>query len=427
MLQKSVPNIIYERIIQPIVSQYSSLRHLQDRNLAVLSGVNFLDMMSMSIIVPLLPVYATELGASAFLIGTIFAAETATRAILSTPFGSLSDRFDRKLLISLGTIVSAAGIAAFGFVDTAVLLILFRIVDGIGTAMRGPVTTAYIGDSYDSEERGSAIGAYKTMGMLGVGIGPAVGGVLWSVGGLALPFILLGTATLVGGIVLLIYLERVPTTSNEDNEVSLLSLSWSDFSELYTPSIGVLITSAFIAQLGSGAFNPLIAILLESTLQVDPGFTGIAWSMFGIAMFISMPVAGQLADSSGRRRNLVIGKLMWGGVVLLLVINNSQIVALGLLFLAGVASALAAPALGALRYETAPEDHQGMMMGLYSTVGAAGTAAGPIVGGWFADLTSVSVVFLVIAGLWFVDAIIIGVGVNDPTTVTETQQQSVAE
>lgn len=405
----------YEKFISPLVSQYSSLRHLRDPNLAVLSGVNFLDMMSMSIIVPLLPTYARELGASVFLVGIIFAAETATRATLSTPFGYVSDRIDRKLLIASGTIVSAASIVAFGLVDTALLLILFRAIDGAGTAMRGPVTTAYIGDSYAEENRGSAIGAYKTMGMLGVAVGPALGGLLWSIGGLAFPFILLGSATLIGGIVLLLYLERVPPSDEDDDSEnqSILSLNRSEVTDLFSKSAAVLVMSAFIAQLGSGAFSPLIAVLLEETVGGDPEFTGLAWSAFGFAMFVCMPVAGKLSDTSGRRKNLIAGKALWGVVIFLLVLAPSRPAALLLLFVAGGASALAAPALGAIRYETAPKGYQGMMMGLYSTVGGFGMAIGPVLGGWLADVTSVITVFLAMGVIWFFDAFIIGLGVED--------------
>lgn len=408
-------NNIKRAIPDPVLDQYSSLQLLRDRNILLLSLANLLDQMSISLIVPLLPTYASDLGASALLIGLIFSAETAAKAVFSTPFGYLSDRFNRKLLIGGGLAISALSVTAIGVFNSPILFIVLRAVDGAATAMRSPATTGYLGDKFDSNQRASAMGAYRTLGMLGVAIGPALGGVLASKAGFALPFIVLGILTLVGSGIVLFLLDSVDKSSSSSDEND--SQTWLQsmrviFDSATVPMVAVAV-SVFVAQMGTGAFNSMFAVLVNQNISVDPAYIGLMWSVFGGSMFIFMPLGGTLADQFGRRNSLVAGKLLWAVVVIGLVFISSRYLPPIPMFLAGLASALAGPALGALQYEVAPEGYQGTLIGFYSTLAAAGMSIGPILGGVIVDASSVSTLFIVMGGLWLVDTGVIAVGVSE--------------
>ena len=81
--------------------------------------------------------------------------------------------------------------------------------------------------------------------------------------------------------------------------------------------------------------------------------------------------------------------------------------------LAGIASAFAGPALGALQYEVAPEGYEGTVMGVYSTLASAGMALGPILGGAVANRFGVTTVFLLMGLLWLLDTGTITLGVRE--------------
>ncbi|MFC7079364.1 MFS transporter [Halorussus caseinilyticus] len=420
------------RLFEPFTAQYASLRHLRDRDLALLSVARLLDQMSISFIVPLLPIYAENLGASAFLIGLIFSAETLSKAVFSTPFGHLSDRFDRRLLVSVGLVISALSVVAFGFVEVPLLFIGFRALDGAASAMREPAANAYIGDAFDESERGGAMGAYRTVGMLGVAIGPAVGGLLSASYGYALPFVVLGAGTLVGGLAVFVSLnpssDQSAESSGDDSadaetDWSLLpDLSLGTIREATTLPMAALGVSVFVAQVGSGAFSPLFAVLLETTLGAGPAYTGTMYSVFGLSMFLFMPVGGTLADTAGRKRSLLIGKVLWAVVVFGLALATTRLVPPVLLFVAGIASAFAGPALGAMQYELAPEGREGTVLGAYSTLASAGMAVGPLLGGALTDVFGVTTVFLLMGGLWLFDTGTIAFGVRE--TVSKGSESS---
>ena len=102
---------------------------LSDKKIfATLFFAIFATVTGMGIVVPLLPVYAHELGASGFYIGMIFGSFALARTFFLTYFGRLSDRKGRKPLIIPGllayTLISV-GFIFFGEVNALIVLRFF--------------------------------------------------------------------------------------------------------------------------------------------------------------------------------------------------------------------------------------------------------------------------------------------------------------
>lgn len=412
-----------------LASHYASLRHLREPRLALLSVVNLLDKSSSSIIVPLLPLYAESLGVGPIYLGLLFALPTAVSALFSTPFGYLADRVARKPLVVAGMALSAVGVLGLALVVDPRALLALRAVDGFGSAMRNAPTTAYLGDLADDENRGRVMAAYQTLGMLSIAVGPALGGVLVAVGSLATPFLVLGGATLVGATALL----RLPPSERADGPdadgagSSLRDASPSDVRAAATPTVAALVVSSAVAAVGTNALNPLLAPLLAATVDAGPTYVSLAWSSFGVGLVLFVPVGGTLADRAGRRRSLVLGKALWAAVVVGLVVGDHRLLPPLLLALGGVASAFAGPALGALRYESAPEGREASLLGVYGTVGAAGAATGPLLAGLVADEFGLRIAVLGVGLLWTADAVGIAVGVDERPANGSAPERRAAE
>lgn len=409
---------------ESLVEQYGSLRLLKNRNVLLLSIANLLDEMSISLIVPLLPIYADQLGANPVLIGLIFSAETMFKALFSMPFGYVSDRLNRRVFIGVGLGLSAISVIAFGFVEAPILFVGLRAVDGMATAMRAPMTKAYIGDMADDDERGSAMGAYRTLGMLGVAVGPVLGGVLAATFALAVPFVVLGAATLVGSLVVFVGLEPQTRSGSESDETPprLWELSPRHLTDLLTVPMLAVGVSVFVAQIGTGAFNSFFAVLMQEKFAVGPAYTGTMFSLFGASMFVLMPMGGTVADKSGRKPSVVLGKVTWAGVVIGLALAPTRHVPPVMMLLAGLGSAVAGPALGAIQYELAPDEYKGTVLGAYSTLSAAGMALGPFLGGAIVDRLGVMALFVAMGCLWLFDTVNVLVGVRE--TVEADQPES---
>ena len=143
----------------------------------------FLDLVGFGIVLPLLPFYATELGASPFEVGLIIASYSAMQFVFAPIWGALSDRFGRRPLLLVGLFGSAASYVVFGLASSLEVLLLSRVIAGIMGA-NIPVAQAYIADSTTLEGRARGMGLIGAAFGLGFIFGPAIGGGLspWGYG-----------------------------------------------------------------------------------------------------------------------------------------------------------------------------------------------------------------------------------------------------
>lgn len=375
---------IAKSAVSALAKQYRSLHLLQERRLAILSLGNLLDVMSSTIFVPFIPTLAEELGASPFIIGLIFTVPAVVGAVVNAPAGYLSDRLGRRPLISIGVTLSSLPVMAIAFAWSPLVLIVLRAFDALLRAFVDPAMHAYLGDTYSEEQRGSAFGIYQTTGMIGAAAGPIVGGAIAAVGGVRVPFLVLGAGTLVGGFVLLAFLPPVedgPDTDEDRSPGILPDISRSSIGVFLTvPSVAWL-GIAFTNEFGTTALDPIFALLLEETVAGGPAYVGATYSSLAIAMLIFMPIGGRFADQFSRIRLLVFTNFGWFVVLVGLALVTSPLLPPVLMFLGGVLSAFAAPASLALRYELAPDDREATFSGITGTASSIGKASGPMFAG----------------------------------------------
>jgi DHA1 family tetracycline resistance protein-like MFS transporter len=152
------------------------------RPIVVIFITIFIDMLGFGIIIPILPVFTKELGAANYQVGLI-AMSYAVMNFLFAPFwGSLSDSFGRRPIILWSVLITGLAYLLFSQTTNLWLLLLSRILAGIGSANLS-VAQAYIADITTPEERAKSMGMIGAAFGLGFIIGPTVGGYLKSISG----------------------------------------------------------------------------------------------------------------------------------------------------------------------------------------------------------------------------------------------------
>src|SRR5918993_1549958 len=146
----------------------------QFRQLAVLIGVNFVDMIGFMIVLPLLPFYALKLNASPVIVGQLIASYSIAQLIAAPLWGRVSDRYGRRPALLIGLSASAIAYVVFGLADSVWLLLLSRIVHGAGGGTTG-VAQAYVADTVAPADRARALGWLSAATSAGVMVGPAIG------------------------------------------------------------------------------------------------------------------------------------------------------------------------------------------------------------------------------------------------------------
>ncbi len=125
-----------------------------------------------------LPTLAKVLHAGTSSLQWIVDAYTLCFAALLIPAGALGDRYGRRLSLIGGLSVFALGSLAAAFAPSAGVLIVDRVVTGLGAAFVMPATLSILNAVFPPRERAQAIAAWSAVTGVGVIIGPTLGGLL---------------------------------------------------------------------------------------------------------------------------------------------------------------------------------------------------------------------------------------------------------
>lgn len=249
----------------------------------------FVAVTGVGIVIPLLPVYAHDLGASGFYISMIFGSFSLSRTFLLPYFGRMSDRRGRKPYIVLGLL--SYGVISLGFMmaETVETLILLRFLHGIASAMVMPVAQAYVGDITPPGKEGFYMGLFSMSMFAGLSLGPFMGGIINSKYGLGAAFAGMGILAAFAFILSLFFLppirlERVnldkrkmePWKKILSNRVILGLVS---FRFAYTTCVGVIwcflpLYMKIHFDLGSSASGTLVMlmVLIGAVFHVPFGY-----------------------------------------------------------------------------------------------------------------------------------------------------------
>jgi MFS family permease len=350
----------------------------------------FATVTGVGIVVPLLPVYAHELGAGGLYIGLIFGAFSLSRTFFMPYFGRLSDKKGRKPYIVAGLLAYALISIAFIFSTGIETLIAIRFFQGIASAMIMPIAQAYIGDITPPGREGFAMGLFNMSVFCGLSIGPLAGGMISDYFSLSTAFAAMGVLGLLGFILSLFLLP--PTQSEPVIRDSKKLSGWKQllkdrdiagfflFRLAYTTCIGII-----------WAFLPVFA---DTEFSLSPSSIGIL-VMLGVFVngLIHTPM-GFLADKVNRRMLVLAGGLVTGFAILLFEWAGG----FGDLFLAsvlfGIGGGVSMPALMALAVlKGSHANAMGSVMALLTMAHSLGMLAGSLLGGLMMDIFSLRLAF----------------------------------
>ncbi|MEA1966830.1 MAG: MFS transporter [Thermodesulfobacteriota bacterium] len=176
---------------------------------AILFFTIFVIVTGVGMVVPLLPVYAHDLGAGGLYVGMIFGAFALSRTIFLPYFGKLSDKKGRKPFIVAGLAGYALVSVAFIVFPTINSLIIIRFIQGIASAMIMPVVQAYVGEITQKGKEGYSMGLFN-MSMFGsLSLGPLLGGVIKDALSMDWTFVCMGVLSVAGLLLAVFFLPPV--------------------------------------------------------------------------------------------------------------------------------------------------------------------------------------------------------------------------
>jgi DHA1 family multidrug resistance protein-like MFS transporter len=360
------------------------------KTFATLSFSVFATAIGVGIVVPLLPIYAHELGASGLEIGLIFGAFALSRTVFLPLFGRLSDTKGRRTFIVPGLLLYALISLAFTFSTDVNGLIVIRLFHGIASAMLMPVIQAYVADITPPGREGRMMGLYSMFVLFGLSVGPLMGGLSKDLFGLKSSFLAMGLFALVGFFMCVTWLP--PVRSEPAAASTREPIPWKELLGDRTLSGLFTVRFAYVVCIGIiWGFVPLYASIEFPLSGASIG----ALITVGIVVSGSLNAPmGYLADRIDKRLMVAVGGLLAGYAMLSFQWATSytdMIVASVLFGLGGGTGMPAVMAMAARRGQGS--DAMGSVMALMTMAHSLGMLTGALLGGVMMDLYQLRFVF----------------------------------
>jgi len=357
--------------------------------LAALAGT--IVMMGLGFIVPLFPIYITEKGASNFELGLIVSGFTFSQFLVQPFFGGLSDRFGRKPFMAGGMVCYGLVASLYVFAEDLPQVFLVRLLHGVGAGMVWPALSAFVIDQSPAGRRGETMSFLSGVEMLGFAIGPFLGGLLYSLGGMRLPFLSCSAmAFLASGLIWACIKETGPLSKTEQ-------LGWAKrygFSSLRLADIRLLCLIGFGEAFVWGAISTLLPVM-ASRIGIPPGEIGWLFSAYFIVYILLQQPVGKWSDRQGRKKPILLGMTIYTLAVLLLSQGGTLTYLMVVLAIAGAGLGIYSPTVRVAIADLSSEEVRGASLGIFFTTRMFGFFLGPNVSGIMADRFGEGFPFLV--------------------------------
>ena len=371
-----------------------------------------LDLIGFGIILPLLPFFASDLGALGFEVGLLVMVYSAIQLVMAPGWGRLSDRVGRRPVLIVGLLGSAVSYALFASADSLLILFASRVVGGLGGSTV-PVAQAYIADVTPPSKRAGSMGLIGAAFGLGFVIGPALGGILSSVSYAAAGFAAAGIC-LVNALLALALLpesrrpEGRPTSPRFDLPEALRQAADSKQVRRVL-AVYLFLTMAF------SALQPTLSLLADARFAMDAQQAGYLFALLGLVSVLMQGMwVRRLVPRVGERTLLRVSTVPFAvGLLLVGLATGTSTLVTGLILL-GLGYGGAIPSVLGLLSRTADPDRQGAALGLGQSVGSSARVLGPLMAGGLFDLGP-SLPYVVAGGL-VVIGLMATIGLSQPET-----------
>lgn len=356
----------------------------------------FVDMVGLAMIVPLLPYYATDVGASASVVGVLISAFSIAQLAFAPVWGRLSDRYGRRPTILAGLLITAAAYVLFAFARSVPVLLVARLIQGAGGGTIG-VVQAYVADASSDRDRVKSLGWLSAVTSLGVVAGPALGSALDAAGGpLAVG---LGAAALALLVAIFAWRFLRESVMPADRPLGTRALTTSRgaithvIAHAGTPASRLI----WIYTIAIGAFYGTIQtspLLLSARLGVTEHSVGFfIMYLGGIGVLVRGVVLGWLVDALGEPRVARLGIVALAAGLAATGFAQSLPVLIAGFTLMPFGTAFLFPCVTGLLSQTVHSADRGLYMGVQHTFGGISRVLYPIAAGVLMDGFGVGVPF----------------------------------
>ncbi len=343
----------------------------------------FIDLLGFGILIPILPTFAKiELLVDETAIGVVVAVYSFVQFLFNPILGRLSDKYGRKPIIVISLFINAIGYVLFAFTTSYIILLVSRIVAGIGGSSIS-VAQAYIADVTTKENRAKGMGVIGAAFGLGFVFGPLMGGFLASYGYMVTGFAS-ATFSILAFIFTILLLPESNLNRNVSAEMKRKLIVFDDLKNVFAkPERAMLIFLFFVLTFSFANIYGTFALLGLQVYGFSDMQNGFMFGIIGLtSAIVQGGLIGRISKVISKINILKIGSFFIMVSLALIPYGDTFLgLAIIIIFLA-LGTSIFQPTVLSLISEVTPDTEQGVTLGVNQSVSAFARVLGPLWGGF---------------------------------------------
>lgn len=353
------------------------------------SVITFLSFIDTNLLIPVIALYASSLGAHVGLIGILVGVYSVTNFLVNIFAGRWIDRFGFKKPLIIGLFSDALAMFLYSLCKAPWHLAFVRAFHGAGGGLTGPATMSATVNYAQTSGKAKAMSYYGIAIAAATLAGHGAGGALATHMGYHFLFYT-GAGLLVTGIVIAFFLPSYNKKEFKDDKKSI-NVHLRDYFLLFKrDDLSVSYCSIFAQYFSFGGVVALLPLHVAS-LHMEAVHVGILLIVFSIMFIVVQLLAGGLSDRTGRLRPAALGLSLIFIALIAIPFTTGFVALVIVMALYGTGYGILFPAISALLVDRSAEDEYGRVTGLFHALITAGVAIGAPVAGWIAAASNLKI------------------------------------
>jgi DHA1 family tetracycline resistance protein-like MFS transporter len=286
-----------------------------------------IDLLGLTIIIPLLPLYAAAFGANAFVVGALGAAYPMMQFVGAPLLGRLSDRYGRRPVLIVSQIGTFAGFVLLGLANTLWVVFLARLLDGLSGANISTAQAA-ISDSTTEKTRTQGLGLIGAAFGLGFIIGPVIAFAVLAVSddNYSMVAYMAAVFSLISILLTVFWFKETLPAEKRGTATTKAGVGFGAMlAALKKPQVGFLLALMFMQQFAFGGFEQLLSLFTLNRLGMNASSNAALFVFAGVIIVVVQGgMVGRWSRQFGDRWLIFMGLLTVGVGLMLAAATPAQ-------------------------------------------------------------------------------------------------------
>jgi len=364
------------------------------KNILILSIIFLVSSLAIDLISPIWPIYIkNSLNASMTELGLVFSVSNAVAAVMQILTGFLSDKYGRKRLHVIGTLLAAFPPLMYAFANNWTDLVPWVMLSGFATGLYLPIRWAMVADVTSTETMASAYSWTNISWLVGSTVAPFVGGITADLFGIRFPFFACFMLRLAVFPLTLLMQE---TRRKSQSKGIITKNEETDRIKGFLLTIVLFSLINIIQGLGIGVTIPVIPVFVVSNFHVDYTFIGILYAVgFGVASIIVQIPGSKCSDMFDRRKIMFVTFVASSPFFLLFAFSQNLLELILFMFFSNAILNLSWSPFQTLMMDATPPSKWGLVNGVSATTFWIGMLTGNAISGILWDTLGMLMPFYV--------------------------------